>query len=154
MVLFPPFLQDFSFAGWKGVIDHSLCESLKTLNAGKQSKVTTPLSHLGPVDSPYISSPVWKDLPSKFQLLLGKYNTILAGPLQRGLFLQPTPCLPLSRWIKLHAESLTEGFSERFPERLISSQFRNIASTATLWHWSICTFSPRRQQEAQSQARM
>lgn len=70
------------YAGWKGVIDHSLCESLKTLNAGKQSKVTMSLSHLGPVENPCISSLLWKDLPSKFQLLLGKYNTILAAPQQ------------------------------------------------------------------------
>lgn len=70
----------FSKTGWKGLIDHSLCESLKTLNAGKQSKVTTSLSHLGPVENLCISSLVWKDLSSKFQLLLGKYNTILAAP--------------------------------------------------------------------------
>lgn len=74
-----------TYAGWKGVIDLSLCENLKTLNAGKQSKVTTSLSHLGPVENPCISSLLWKDLPSKFQLLLGKYNTILAAPQQFAL---------------------------------------------------------------------
>lgn len=146
-------------AGWKGVIDHSLHESLKTSNSGKQSKVTMSLSHLGPFENRSVIFLFWKELPPKFQLLLGKYNTILAAPQQRaltsaGLFLQWTPHPPLFRWIKPTVESHTEGFLVRFPERLVSSQVRNTASTATLWHWSICTFSPGRQQEAQSQARI
>lgn len=147
------------YAGWKGVIDHSLHESLKTSNSGKQSKVTVSLSHLGPFEIRSVIFLFWKELPPKFSSC---WESIIPSwlPLssmlwlQRGLFLQWTPHPPLFRWIKLSVESHTEGFLERFPERLVSSQVRNTASAATLWHWSICTFSPRRQQEAQSQARI
>lgn len=112
MVLFPPFLQDIC---WLGVTDHSLCESLKTLDAGKQSKVTTSLSHLGPVENPCISS--WsgktylQNFSSCWESIIPSWlslSSLLC--LQQGLFLQRTPHPPLSRWIKLCAENLIEGF--------------------------------------------
>lgn len=112
MVLFPPFLQDIC---WLGVTDHSLCESLKTLNAGKQSKVTTSLSHLGPVENPCISSWSGKTYLQNFTSCWESIIPSWLSPssllcLQQGLFLQRTPRPPLSRWIKLCTENLIEGF--------------------------------------------
>lgn len=81
--LFPPLFQDVCWLA--GSHRSQLAWELKTSNSGKQSKVTMSLSHLGPFENRSVIFLFWKELPPKFQLLLGKYNTILAAPQQHAL---------------------------------------------------------------------
>lgn len=83
MILFPPLYK--TYTGWKRAIDHSLHESLKTPNLGKQSKVTVSPSHPGSFQTPVLLSLFWKALPPKLLLLPGKYKTIPAAPQQHAL---------------------------------------------------------------------